>query len=577
MLKKEHSHLWLFSFILLLFFAFSFLFRNDNSYNQDLGRHLKLGEIIIAQGIIPHTNLFSFTAPNFHFINHHYLFEILVYLGQQSIGLQNILYLKVAVFLVAITLILALFLKSLPLLSFPIVYIFLHTLRSRTDLRPEILSFLFTAITYYILDKFERNNSKLIYLLPLISLLWVNSHIYFPIGLLLQSVFLINLYFKHQIKQLQILLLIFVASLLVTFLNPSGLQGALYPLLVFQNYGYTIAENQNIFLLEKLNFYNPDFLFVKICTAIIFSSLVYGLFKHTLAVKNTILCLSGVVLALLNMRSFPYLFFISLPAVMDNFSAIKKTKYLFLPVLIFSFFLIYESIFYLSGNYYRLTNSNGRADLLLDENGRGAMDFVLNQQLPQPIFNNFDIGSYIIYRGYPQYKVFIDGRPEAYPKEFFQNIYMPVQSDYQKFKQLDQQVIFNTVIFSHTDQTPWGKNFLTSVIVDPNWKTVYLDDFMIVLVKSDIAAEKKLTIIELTKLSPEIYQFPNYFSYIELSYFLLQTGNNQSARSFAQKAVDLEPFNPLANTLRAYTENAIDPNSPIIQKYISNSKSNIWW
>src|SRR3990167_2163720 len=55
--------------ILLLFFVFSFLFRTDYSFDQDLGRHLKLGEIIIKTGNVPRINLFSYTNPDFPFIN----------------------------------------------------------------------------------------------------------------------------------------------------------------------------------------------------------------------------------------------------------------------------------------------------------------------------------------------------------------------------------------------------------------------------------------------------------------------------------------------------------------------------
>lgn len=578
MLKIHRPGIKFLLFIPLLFFSFSFLLKNDNSFNQDLGRHIKLGEIILNQRFIPHTNLFSFTAPDFPFINHHYLFEILIYLGQQNIGLQNILYLKVLIFLTAISIILVLTLKPLSPLSFPITYIFLHVLRGRSDLRPEIFSFLLTAITFYILERFYNKNSKLIYLLPVISLLWVNTHIYFPIGLLLQGAYLVEYFIKRQRHQLKVLLIIFFTSSLVTVINPNSLQGAFYPLTVFQNYGYTIAENQNIFLLEKLKYYSPDFLFVKISIAIIVLSLIYGLFKQTLKIKNIILCAAGTVLALLNIRSFPYLFFLSLPAVIGNFSIIRNGKYLFLPVLIFSPLLIYESALYLNGDYYRLSSSSASTGLTLDESARKSMDFVISHQLPQPIFNNFDIGSYIIYRGYPEYKVFVDGRPESYPKEFFQDIYIPIQSDYKKFKTLDIQMGFKTIIFSHTDQTPWGKNFLTSVVLDNNWKTVYLDDFMVVLVKPEVAKEKNLPILDLNKLSKESYEFKDYISYLKLSYFLFQTGNFQSSRSLAQKAEELESSNPSVNLLRAYTENAVDPNNIyLIQKYIKNSKSKIWW
>lgn len=77
------------SLILLLFFTAAFSIRTDFSFDQDLGRHLKLGEIIVSSREVPKTNLFSYTFPNFPFINHHFLFEILIFLGQQVVGLQG--------------------------------------------------------------------------------------------------------------------------------------------------------------------------------------------------------------------------------------------------------------------------------------------------------------------------------------------------------------------------------------------------------------------------------------------------------------------------------------------------------
>ncbi len=62
---------------------------------------------------------------------------------------------------------------------------------------------------------------------------------------------------------------------------------------------------------------------------------------------------------------------------------------------------------------------------------------------------------------------------------------------------MEQKFNFRTIIFSHTDQTPWGQTFLQSIVKDPDWNTVYLDNFMIVLVKRVVAAEKKLNVIRL--------------------------------------------------------------------------------
>lgn len=539
--------------LLLLFFVFSFLYRTDPSFNQDLGRHLRLGEIIWQTKTVPLINLFSYTYPEFPFINSHWLFEVLIYLGQQATGLQSLLIFKLIIILLAVWLVLSTIPKKQYLLL-PVSFIFLHTLRERPDLRPEILSFLFTGLTIHILDRFGRIKTKLVYTLPLIQLVWVNSHIYFIVGLILQGIFLLHFVYaslrlRLSTGKLKLLSIIFGLSVMASLINPSGITGFLNPLTFNQNYGYTIVENQTMFLLESINFKDPNFLFVKIASAIILFSIVIALFCKRFSVKNFGLAGFGLSLALLNARSFPYLTFIALPAVLENFGDTKQNLWHKLLIWITIPILLYESLLYLNGDYYKFTDMDTRVGLEFNEGGKKALDFVLENDLPQPIFNNFDIGSYITYKGWPEYKIFVDGRPGEYPKEFFQQTYIPAQSDPKKFKELDQKIGFKTIVFSHTDQTPWGKAFLASIVKNDGWKTVYLDDFMIVLVKNDVLQNLELEPVDLSTLNPTAYLFDSYLAYLRFAVFLANTGNLQSAEKFAQKGLSLFPQSPLGNTM----------------------------
>ncbi len=531
---------------LLLFFVFSILFKTDLSFDQDLGRHLKLGEIIITSRSVPNTNLFSYTNQDFPFINTHWLFEVIVFLASITIGLQALLFIKVCIFLISVLLILKVIPKENRLLLLPIGFIFLHVLRERLELRPEIFSFLFTAGIYFILEKFEREKTKLIFLLPLIQFFWINTHIYFFVGLVLQIIFMLHL----EVTKLKLLGVIFGLSILVSLINPNGLNGLLFPLNVTKNYGYTIVENQTIFLLENISFKDPNFLFAKISFSIIILSLVIALIRKGYNLKNILLCLFGLGLALLNVRGFPYLVFISLPALLQNFGPVKKSNFTSVLTFFFAMLLIYNSLLYLNGEYFRLKDDPAQAGLRLAENGKKALDFVLNNNLPNPVFNNFDIGSYIIYRGYPDIKVFVDGRPEAYPSEFFTNLYIPIQSDYSKFKELEKKTGFKTIIFSHTDQTPWAVSFLQSVVKDESWKLVFMDDFIVIFVKPEIATQKSLKILDPKSLEPKDYKFDNHLSYLKMGFFLIRTENLQAGNKFIEKAAQIYPKSPVINLLR---------------------------
>lgn len=566
------------SILLLLFLTASFLLKTDRSFDQDFGRHLLIGKIILETGEVPLTNLFSYTYPDFPFINSHWLFEVLIYLGQQAIGLQVLLFLKVTVLLLAVWFVL----KTIPknqYLILPVSFIFLHLVRERTDFRPEILSFLFTGLTIYILHRFEKEKSRLIFFLPIVQLLWVNSHIYFVVGIFIQLIYLFHFTILKNFKQSRWILAVTLSSIALSLINPSGIKGALNPFLYNTNYGYTIAENQNMFLLESINFTDPNFLFVKVAVIIALLSVFTSLLRGRFSFKNLGLIGLGAGLALLNIRSFPYLFLISLPGVLENFGGTKITLAHKILITVSFFLLIFESLLYLNGDYYKYKDKEVSAGFKLEESGQKAMDFVLSSNLPQPIFNNFDIGSYITYRGYPKYRIFVDGRPGEYPKEFFQDVYIPAQEDPEKFKQSSEKYNFQTIIFSHTDQTPWAKNFFKFISSAPDWKTVYLDDFMVILVKSEVASDMQLNVLDLDKISPEEFNFKDSVSYSKISLFLLNTNHINRAKVFAEKAVEIFPESPIGNLLLAQFQPATT-NIFELQKingYIQKSKTSIWW
>lgn len=537
-----------FTCILLLFFAFSIFFRSDASFDQDLGRHIKLGEIAVKSLSSPNTNLFSYTYPDFPFINHHFLFGVILYIYELFFPLQSFLYIKILIILISVFLTLSLFKKTNYILFLPLGYLFLHVLRERTDLRPEIFSFLFTALTLCILERYSNfQKSKSIYFLPLIQLLWINLHIYFFLGLLIQLIYLFSFYLQKERIAFKVILKVFALSFAACFINPNGINGVLYPLMIFNNYGYPIAENQSMFVLETMGFTDFNFLFVKAGSLVVILSLIVSFLRKPLVPKDILIPLLGLLISLINIRSFPYLFYLSFPFLFRSLNLSNLNKKSLSLIVLTAIILIVESIGYLNGNYYKDRELPVSSGLVLEEDGKKALDFVTSYNLPQPIYNNFDIGSYIAYQGYPKYRVFVDGRPEAYPADFFENVYLPSQKDYSKFKNLEKIYNFQTVIFSITDQTPWGQNFLKNITSDPDYATVYLDDFMIVLIKRNLL--KNLNIAEIDLKSFDFIS-DNYFSYLRISYFLYNLGYKEEAKIFAQKSLELYPESKKALNLK---------------------------
>ena len=114
------------------------------------------------------------------------------------------------------------------------------------------------------------------------------------------------------------------------------------------------------------------------------------------------------------------------------------------------------------------------------------------------MFNNFDIGGYLIWRLYPQEKVFVDNRPEAYSVKFFSETYKPMQENKEKWLEFSEKYSINFIFFGHTDNTPWGQSFLNDIVKNQDWKIVYINEDAIIFVKnnkknSNIVSEFSIT------------------------------------------------------------------------------------
>ncbi len=548
-------------YFLIFFLLFLGLFHPVNSLTQDLGRHLKTGEIILNTFSVPKTNLFSYTYPNFPFINHHWFSEVVYKILFEKIGLNGLLIFNTILALLAFGLI---FFKAnkkagvIALLFASLLYI--PILFERTDVRPEFFSFLFLSLFIFILYSFRKNFTKWIFVLPVLELLWVNMHIYFPIGIVMIFFFFLDYLIQGKFKinkQTLILVSILIITALATLINPNGLKGALYPFSVFQNYGYSIEENQNIFFLWGFA-HKQSILFFFIGAPLLFISLILN-FKRVLPVE-WLISIFFTILAIASIRNFPLFILVTFIPFVKALSNIKlslpknaKTAFLI--------FLLGLAVFEAQQIYAK--KSFGLGSAMQNEKGaKEGVDFFIANNLKGPIFNNFDIGSYLDYRLYPKEKVFVDGRPEAYPATFFTQDYIPMQLDESKFAEVSKKYNFNTIFFSHTDQTPWGENFIKQISKNTEWKLTYLDDFVAIWTKDK-------------NIKPDIKtDYHDIKSLIQLAHFFQNTNFEDQEIKIYQKILNINPiYCPALYNLSIKLQKKNDPSFPIfVDKFQKNCR-----
>jgi len=534
---------WLF-LILLLVFSFSF-HSLEASWSQDLGRHLKIGEIILKQKTIPGTNLFSRHYADFPFQNHHWLAEVIFYLIYTNLGEKTLLVLKVLLFLASFGLIFGQLAEKkrnfwliglaalIPLLVF----------RRRTDLRPEIFGFFFFSVYLIIFAKARQGKRKWLWLLPFLQCLWVNGHISFVFGLFLLGLELIRVLFRHKTGSIPIL-----AGILASLINPFFWRGVLEPFLIWQNYGYQIAENQSIFFLNKMG-YDANILLFEI-------GLVVFLASFVLAKKILTLDFFGwfvlSVVASWQIRHFPFWALYSFWVGGKNFLLIwdrfawprREIKYVlsFLTASI----LFFYSFWYFSNYYYLFSDRSYHFGWSSQKPVLAGAKFLKENFSDSVVFNNFDIGSFLDYYLYPEMKVWVDSRPEAFPEKFWQE-YRQGQDDWSFWQSLVKEQGIEVVFFSHTDQTPWARNFLSRLYQSPSWRLVYLDNKTLIFTNKDEWSGISL-------LKDFYVQYQNQpAALVKLASFFDLVMEKEMAVLFYKKTLENNPFSYQANYYLAKT------------------------
>jgi len=504
-------------FLLLLAFYGSFLVHKIAlPFGDDLGRHITNGEMILSGNFdILYVNVYAYTETDFPFVNHHWLSGVVFYLVYQAVGLGGIIIFKTIILLVAFAL---LFFTALKKANFWLVAFFslptILLLSGRTHVRPEMFSFLFIAIFLYVLTDLEEHpeRNKVFWLLPL-ELLWVNLHLFFVIGIMLVGGFLVEKIIVHRknIRNNQLVKKLFItlfSLIAISFINPNGWRGALQPLQIFTNYGFTVSENLSI--VQYLKIASPgDAVFITIfmlTALLLFTSFIFGLSKkpffYFLAAVGT------SVAGLLVMRTFSYLALIFLPAASANFNDLFCSARDRLTELIparvnwawkvSAILVVGVPLMFMLWEVEGKILVNKKPGIGLTEGTEHAAEFFKTNFLRGPIFNDYDIGSYLIYSLFPEEKVFIDNRPEAYSPSFFSDTYFPAMQEEDSWQEALKKYNFNVIFIDQYDHGWYIYPFLRRRLSDPEWSLVYADAYSMIFLRNTSENEKVIRQFHIT-------------------------------------------------------------------------------
>ncbi len=497
------------TFSLLLAFYACFLVHKINlPAADDLPRQIKIGqELLHGNFQILYKNIFSYAEPDHPFYNHHWLSTIIFYLLHLAVGWSGLEIFKVAVLLAVFSLVFLTAAKKsnfwlAALVSIPAILI----LRNRSDLRPEIFSYLFIALYLYLFAELDENpqSKRIFWLIPL-QLLWVNIHIFFSVGIMLVGGFLLekiilnfkNLKANPLIKKL---LLVFAAVALVSLINPRGFSGAIYR--YPDKFPAQISENQSIpsLLREQPRWDDISVGLFEPLAALLLASFALGYKRKP--VFYFLASVATIAITFYVYRSMAFFGMTFLPALCLNLDSVSKkiAGWLDKRILQIGIYLLVTvlAILVIIGSQGKFIKYK-KPGLGLVQYSNNAAEFFKQENLKGPIFNDPDSGSYLIYHLYPKEKIFTDNRfGDAYSSELFQE-YIGMMNDEKAWQAGIEKYNFNIIFFYAYDPGANLREFLYHRVHDPNWAFIYADKHHVILVRNTVDNQELIKKFLITK------------------------------------------------------------------------------
>lgn len=377
--------------------------------DPDLWWHIKTGEIILAEKSFPTRDIFTFTATGNTWRAYSWLPEIIFYLTSR-LGFFALIVLRILI-LTTISVVLYLFIDRViknPQFSALAVFLGWGSCYPVWELRPHIFSFLFLALLSGIFVLRLKKIKDLTKFLPLIFLLWANSHIYFVIGLLLLfAFFVLDWLFINKRMDIQLLLILLV-SFAVTLINP-------YSVEIYKQFIQLARHSWTWdWVMEMAKPWPTDLRVFAFWTYVVFTAVLIFCLKKFLTITSGFFLLLSFLLSLTALRHIAFFPVVSLPFIAVVLSKIylPETRRVSNSATLILFLTLTTLLLWRLANDYKKPIS--------ETVPVKAASFVKEKKLPGPIANYFDFGGYFIFSLWPEYKIFMDGRTQVFSNSFLE-------------------------------------------------------------------------------------------------------------------------------------------------------------
>ncbi len=448
-----------------------------------------------------HYDQFTYTVRHHEYIAMYWLYQIILFIifkvsGDGGISIFN----SILILIFFILLYLRLKNSSIPIWLISILILTsIFSFEIRFGVRPEIFTYIFMVFMLFIIDLFYYHKKNLLFLLPVVQLLWVNFHGLFILGWGILLFYLISMFLNER-KRFKELLKWTIISVLISFLNPYHIKGILFPFYLF-----TRLQNSSIFKDAITEFASPlsarGFLLTSHTALFVYFSyfalgsllLIINLNKRR--IYEYLLFLTFGYLSITAVRNIPLFIIVVIQiignSIRDLIPVIKRfvkiSKFLENTMaIVVSLFIILFIIHIINNGYYAF-RGGGKFGIGFDPDMQPikVCEFINENNFKAKILNDLNRGSWLIWS--VREPVYIDGRLEVIKEALFKEFHESHQPGgiiklIEKYR--PDLIIFD---YSYPEAFVWDIDLENS----QKWSIIYWDETSVIYARDGYAEKFK--------------------------------------------------------------------------------------
>jgi len=393
--------------------------------DPDVWWHLRTGELITLTHHVPHTDPFSFTKFGQPWIAHEWLSEVVMYNVYRSSGWGGLIIVFAAMSAATVMLAYARS-RGRPYIAAAVTVWGAAASAPIWGVRPQTISLLLASAFFLLLERSEHRPGLIWWTIPL-TIVWVNVHGGYALGIALLLLFaageVLDFLFGWKARstamlRVRNLSLATLACMAVVPLNPNGTRMYSYPVETLRSSAIQSYISE---------WFSPDFHQHKFLPflLLLLGTLVAIAFTKTRARPRDLLLLAATLWgALHSVRHIPIFVLVAIPVLSSALHSIRqesksgqryairssRMKLAFNAVLLAAF-AVFTAV--------RVrTVILQQPQVEAEHFPAAAVTFILQHHPPPPLLNHYNWGGYLIWKLYPAYQVFIDGRSDLYGDAF---------------------------------------------------------------------------------------------------------------------------------------------------------------